>query len=58
MKGAECHAWRTWPQVFGIQGITATYYTAMIMYTALGVSSNCKTQKKIDHLHKSKPYLF
>ncbi|KAI9483189.1 MAG: chloride channel [Benjaminiella poitrasii] len=33
----ECHAWRTWPEVFGVHGKTATYYTAMFMYTAFGL---------------------
>lgn len=37
MIEGTCHAWKTWPQVFGVEGKTATYYTAMAMYTAFGV---------------------
>ncbi|KAL7313557.1 hypothetical protein PS15m_007291 [Mucor circinelloides] len=36
-KEGTCHAWKTWPQVFGVEGKTATYYTAMAMYTAFGL---------------------
>ncbi|KAI9252200.1 chloride channel [Helicostylum pulchrum] len=33
-----CDAWRTWPQVFQVEGENATYYTAMIVYTLFGLT--------------------
>ncbi|RCH97577.1 hypothetical protein CU098_002073, partial [Rhizopus stolonifer] len=36
-KEEACDAWRTWPEVFGVKGESATYYTAMLMYTAFGL---------------------
>lgn len=33
-----CPAWRTWPEVFGASTESGVYYTAMFMYTAVGVS--------------------
>lgn len=36
-KEGECDAWRTWPEVLGVQGKHATYYTAMAMYTLFGL---------------------
>lgn len=34
-----CPAWRTWPEVFGASTESGAYYTAMFMYTAVGVSA-------------------
>ncbi|KAI8349423.1 chloride channel [Blakeslea trispora] len=34
---AMCDAWKTWPEVFGVKGESATYYTAMLMYTCFGL---------------------
>ncbi|KAI8372538.1 chloride channel [Choanephora cucurbitarum] len=35
-KGS-CEAWKTWPEVFGVEGENATFYTAMFMYTCFGL---------------------
>ncbi|CDH57436.1 clc channel [Lichtheimia corymbifera JMRC:FSU:9682] len=32
-----CPAWRTWPEVFGASTESGAYYTAMFMYTAVGL---------------------
>ncbi|KAF7731740.1 hypothetical protein EC973_008254 [Apophysomyces ossiformis] len=32
-----CWAWRTWPEVFGVQNANGSYYTALFMYTLFGL---------------------
>ncbi|KAI8639054.1 chloride channel [Parasitella parasitica] len=44
-----CHAWKTWPQVFGVEGKTATYYTAMAMYTFFGLAFSLIAALMVKH---------
>ncbi|KAI7904064.1 chloride channel [Cokeromyces recurvatus] len=32
-----CHAWKTWPEVFGVEDEELSYYVAMLMYTVFGL---------------------
>ncbi|CAO3584240.1 unnamed protein product [Absidia cylindrospora] len=32
-----CSAWITWPEYFGVQSESSSYYTAMVSYTAVGL---------------------